>query len=705
MSLRKRTLVLISTTIALLGAAVFVISSGVLMRSFTGLENETARMNVGRVRDALAAEMKGLKNSTADWGNWDDAYRFAQDHNREFIDVNMTPTALASLNVNLIAFFDTSGRTIEARAFNLVSSRQQPLPSAVESLPRFYPRLLSPDMTAGATGVVVLDGRPMIVAARPVLTSDEAGPAHGTLLMGRWLDSAEIDRLASTTHLSVATWPAGDPDLPGTVRSARTGLDDEQRAVVRPLSPSLVAGYTMIEDLNRTPVVALEVTMPRSIYRRGRSVVRVMNVAMLIACLVLGGLALVLVEKSVLGRLARLTRDVVELGRSRDVRLRVAEDGQDELATLGCEINRSVSELAEAQQAVRESEERFRDLFDGTSDLIQSVTPDGRYAYVNQAWLDALCYDAGDVPRLSIHDVIHPDSRAHCMKQFERIMTGEKLKSVEAAFVGKDGRRIEVEGNISARLVNGRPVHTRGIFRDVTQRNRFVAELKTANVELARAYQDLAVSQRQELLDMAMQHDFGTPMAVLQGYADMLRDGLLGQMTDRQRKAVEKITGSLQAMNKLRREMLEVTGFDRQNIPLERTEVNLAELVRSCAGELSPLTQDRHIQVRADLPEDRVRCDPGRVRQVVSTYLASIVKYAPDGCSIDVKGERENGNVHVVFDTTCKAAGGLGAHDQATWGGLGMALAQAIIQAHGGRAWSEDDASGYQLHFTLPSAN
>lgn len=61
--------------------------------------------------------------------------------------------------------------------------------------------------------------------------------------------------------------------------------------------------------------------------------------------------------------------------------------------------------------------------------------------------------------------------------------------------------------------------------------------------------------------------------------------------------------------------------------------------------------------------------------------------------------------MHVIFDATCNAAGGIGAHDQATWSGLGMALAQAIIQAHGGRAWSEDDASGYQLHFTLPSAN
>ncbi len=114
----------------------------------------------------------------------------------------------------------------------------------------------------------------------------------------------------------------------------------------------------------------------------------------------------------------------------------------------------------------------FRDLCEGASDLIQSVSLDGKILYVNQAWLATLGYRQDEVGGLDVFDVIHPDHREHCRALMEEVIQGKVQVLIEADFVTKDGRRVNVEGSASCRYRDGRPVATCGIFRDVTQRRR-----------------------------------------------------------------------------------------------------------------------------------------------------------------------------------------------------------------------------------------
>jgi PAS domain S-box-containing protein len=123
-------------------------------------------------------------------------------------------------------------------------------------------------------------------------------------------------------------------------------------------------------------------------------------------------------------------------------------------------------------EALKESEEKYRDLFENANDLIQSVTPDGRFVYVNRAWKEALGYGDDELKELTLFDVIHPDSRDHCADVFERVLAGERADNIQAVFVTKDGGEALVEGSASCRIEKGEPVSTRGIFRDVTERKR-----------------------------------------------------------------------------------------------------------------------------------------------------------------------------------------------------------------------------------------
>ena len=120
----------------------------------------------------------------------------------------------------------------------------------------------------------------------------------------------------------------------------------------------------------------------------------------------------------------------------------------------------------------------YQDVVESATDLIQCVTPDGSFTYVNRAWREALGYSAEEVRRLRVTDVVHADCVAHCMGLFGRLMAGEAVGPIEARFVTKSGRTIDVEGTASCAMVNGRTAGCRALFRDVTERRRMELALR-----------------------------------------------------------------------------------------------------------------------------------------------------------------------------------------------------------------------------------
>ena len=124
----------------------------------------------------------------------------------------------------------------------------------------------------------------------------------------------------------------------------------------------------------------------------------------------------------------------------------------------------------QAEVALRESEERYRDLFENATDLIQSCTLDGQFMYVNRAWRETLGYSESQVQTMNLFDILHPDCKGDCLVTISRMIAGENLDQVKAAFISKDGTKISVEGNINCKFVAGKPVATRAIFRDITER-------------------------------------------------------------------------------------------------------------------------------------------------------------------------------------------------------------------------------------------
>lgn len=129
-----------------------------------------------------------------------------------------------------------------------------------------------------------------------------------------------------------------------------------------------------------------------------------------------------------------------------------------------------LSATKRAEHALRESQERYRDLFDNSNEMIATLSPRGRYLYVNPAWQAHFGLGADDFEGLiSFESAFPPETQATAAALFRNALTGERVERVCLRFHTADGRLTEIEGNLSCRQEEGLPVSVRCLFRDVTQ--------------------------------------------------------------------------------------------------------------------------------------------------------------------------------------------------------------------------------------------
>ena len=172
-----------------------------------------------------------------------------------------------------------------------------------------------------------------------------------------------------------------------------------------------------------------------------------------------------------------------------------------------------IAERKQMEEILRESEERFRSLFDSALDMIQIIRPDGSFLHVNPAWKKTLGYSDDDIRKMSVFDVFHPDSLRHCSIIFRELLGGAEALNIEAQFLTKDKKTISVEGNCTPELNGGTVVSIRGIFHDITERKQTDLALRQANKQL-------------NLLSTITRHDILNQLLALRGYLELSREYL-----------------------------------------------------------------------------------------------------------------------------------------------------------------------------------
>ncbi|MHB8164621.1 MAG: PAS domain S-box protein [Methanoregula sp.] len=196
----------------------------------------------------------------------------------------------------------------------------------------------------------------------------------------------------------------------------------------------------------------------------------------------------------------KTTPFIIFTGRSReDIAIEALNNGADFYLQKGGEPTALYLELAHViRQSVlmkrtlttlAEQEQRYHDL-QNANDLIQSVGPDGHFLFVNKKWLDTLGYQEQDLHNLTLFDIIHDESLKPCMEIFQRVISGENVGIIDAVFKDRTGKKVYVEGIADCKMADGRPLYTRGIFKNVTERKELDAALKESEARYRNVVED-----------------------------------------------------------------------------------------------------------------------------------------------------------------------------------------------------------------------
>jgi len=284
-----------------------------------------------------------------------------------------------------------------------------------------------------------------------------------------------------------------------------------------------------------------------------------------------------------------------------------------------------IAERKRAEQTLRESEERFRDLFENATDLIQSVDMDGRFLFVNRAWKQTLGYTDEDLKTLRLFDIVDPAVLKNCIDMFQRLLSGEKLPAIETAFVAKSGRTIDVEGNAHCQMRDGKAVGTRGIFRDVTAR-------KAAQVALLEAKYAAEGATRAKSEFLAnMSHEIRTPMNGVIGMTELL---LGTKLTSEQRDFANTIRASADSLLTIVNDILDFSKIEAGKLTVESIDFDLRETVEGAIETVAERAHAKGLELANFIEPDlivRLRGDRGRLRQILINLLGNAVKFTEQG--------------------------------------------------------------------------
>ncbi|ACM38518.1 MULTISPECIES: PAS domain S-box protein [Rhizobium/Agrobacterium group] len=421
--------------------------------------------------------------------------------------------------------------------------------------------------------------------------------------------------------------------------------------------------------------------------------------------------AIVLMSKGIVRRVDRLKQAASRLAQGQSLRL--AEHATDEIGELSSALEEASRLLTAREEALRESEERFRLLVDGVHDYgIFGLDADGTVVSWNAGAERIKGYRADEI-------IGQHFSRFYPLEHRDTRPLQEMAQAAAFGRVEDEGWRLRKDGsrfwaNVVMTALRDKQGQLRGfskITRDVTDRKRTEEALLTARRDAERASQ-----AKSEFLSR-MSHELRTPLNSVLGFAQILDMDI----EDRDmRESLAQILRAGRHLLSLIDEVLDIARIEAGRMELLIEPVGLDDIVTEAIALAAPLAEPKQLTIRVEMEaagQTIVAVDRRRFLQVLLNLLSNAVKFNRDGGEIRLSAQLLTNTMIAIdiADTGCGIADvdrdrlfkpfeRLGADRNATTGtGLGLALSVNLMQAMDGDLFlTESDATGSVFSIHIP---
>jgi PAS domain S-box-containing protein len=424
----------------------------------------------------------------------------------------------------------------------------------------------------------------------------------------------------------------------------------------------------------------------------------------------LGALLLhLLIARRLIGRVQVLEQNARSLADG--TALETLPEGDDEIAAVDRAIRDAALLLRNRERELRESELRYRNLFDQAPLPFEETDSEGVIRRVNQAACALLKATPEQILGLPAWHFLAPGlHESFRQAMLARIRSATEIAPYEAAYLLSDGSSINVE--IRESLLRSERGEVIGLGRsllDITERNlaeiaarkvaQYAMELRNKNEQLAQALETArSAAEAKGRFLASMSHELRTPLNAIIGFSEMLFDGKLGPLPSDHLDCLQDILTSARHLLRLISDILDLSKIEAGRMEFCPEPCLLDGLVSEVRDVIRPLADKKRIELLLSVPPDlHVILDASRFKQVLYNYLSNAVKFTPEGGWITVRVLPEDTHFRLEVEDT-----GIGIPEdeisklfqefqqlpnsrKAEQGtGLGLALTRRIVEAQGG---------------------
>jgi two-component system sensor histidine kinase/response regulator len=306
--------------------------------------------------------------------------------------------------------------------------------------------------------------------------------------------------------------------------------------------------------------------------------------------------------------------------------------------------HRAIEEKQHAEAALRQSEERFRKLFEQSNDAV-FIHQAGRIIDVNQRACEMLGYGKEQFLAMEITDLYPQEG---CTESSKKINSPQGLNSIESIlfetlFKRADGAVVPVE--ISSAIIDREHKIIQGIARDITERKRAEEELRKAKEEA-----ETANRTKTEFL-ASMSHEIRTPMNAIIGMADLL---LETKLTPEQQQYVQVFLSAGENLLKIINDIIDISKVEAGYVHLETIDFDLNEIIENVCEVMAVRAHEKGLELVASIMPDvpiALLGDPTRLRQILVNLIGNAIKFTEKGeVLIQIENrEMKNGKVELLF--------------------------------------------------------
>ncbi len=319
----------------------------IVMGSYTTLEEKIVNDHVTRVLNQFQQEYETLTQMCYDWSTWDDSYAFVEDKNDEFIQANLQYEIFLDININFMVFYNQSGSLVFSKVYDFSQEKEITLPESFYSFINEKNEIIlqNTNYSHSHNGIILFNEteEPLLISATPIVKSTKEGPIHGTLIVGRFLNEERIEYFKNITQLSIVINPLSNNTA--ILSSNKVIPDLEKRIFIQPINTTYIIGYTTIDDVFGNPVLSLQVGSNRDIYNQGLDVLQNLFIFLFIITFFLIITTIFILDKFVTSRLTVFSKSVGEIQGYQDLSKHIDTTGNDEVSTLGKNINIMLTSL------------------------------------------------------------------------------------------------------------------------------------------------------------------------------------------------------------------------------------------------------------------------------------------------------------------------------------------------------------------------